>query len=116
MTTQRNSNFYGTGGLSIVKQNKGSRMSIEDYGTCIATRVLNAYQDARDDLDYQLNDVYKTMIYLFKDDLEICECQEDIEGDLRLEIQLEIERYSFKISIEDVEQAIYKNFNIKKAE
>lgn len=89
---------------------------MEDYAVCVSTALINKYEKSQDKRDEAFKYVYDKTIHLFKNDLENCECQEDINDDLIFEVGYIIDRDSWDVEREEIVKAIYSDYNIKGAE
>ena len=88
---------------------------MESYSVCVNTALLDRYLNQQDKQDEAFNYVYEKIVYKFQDQLEVCECKEDIHDDLIFEINYLIERDSWDVNGNDLIKQIYKDYNIKDA-
>jgi hypothetical protein len=88
---------------------------MQDYQVCVNSALINNYLTQQDKKDQALEYVCDKIIYLFKDQLETCECQEDIHDDLSFETDYIIDRDSWDTTTEEVIKSIYSDFDIKVA-
>ena len=90
-------------------------MSEYNHTVCVNTALINKHIDLLDDKARSLANVYASMVSIFRDQLETCECIEDINDDLSFEVQYMIERDAWDTTTEEVLKSIYSDFDIKGA-
>jgi len=91
-------------------------MSSLDYAVCATTSALNMHEAKQDKLDYQTNDTFDSITNAFKYELSEASCKEDIHDDLIFEIKSHIDRYSYEIDADNIEEIIFQVYDIKGAE
>ena len=87
-----------------------------DYAVCVNSALINNYEKEQDKKDQAFEYVYEKVVNLFADQLQDCECQEDIADDLSFETQYIIERDSWDVETEDILKRVYSDYDIKGAE
>lgn len=88
---------------------------MEEYSLCANTALLDRHLNQQDKQDEAFNYVYEKIVYMFQDQLEVCECQENIHDDLIFEINYLIERDAWDVNGNDLIEQIYKDFKIEGA-
>ena len=88
-------------------------MSNTEYALCATTAAIDKYINQLDKRDDAFKYVYDKAVHLFKDQLESCDCQEDIESDLSFEIDYIIDRDSWCVDKDEVIKQIFSDYDIK---
>lgn len=87
----------------------------QHHDVCVNTAILDKYLDKCSFREEAFDYVYNRIVDMFKEQLEVAECQEDIYSDLYFETSYMIDRDSFDADAHEVIAQIFKDYDIKEA-
>jgi len=91
------------------------RYTPQEHTLCVNTAMIDKHLNEQDNRDKAFDYVYKKIVYMLREELEECQCQEDIHEDLRFEVQYIIDHDSIDADADEVVSRIYSDFDIKGA-